>query len=720
MLGTVDGRRQEARTAYEAARAEAVRDELARMPVSRLRGMTRDQVRLGPLEAVGFTTMWSLVGERVGRLQVIDGVGPDTAAQVVGATWRLHRALERTMRVRFDVDRRPDTQTRLLACLRHFEQAEQATDPVRDELADLAGRVEPLLPAASLAGSRLRMLLAGRRRRRQARAALDELDRVVAVSGIDPTDPRWQKALGLRPDGPERPERPDVPELDGSIWNDYRERAVAYNGLLVAIASLDGEPEAVHGHIPSEIAGRIDTHALDTSLLAVSLRGYQAFGARFALAQGRAILGDEMGLGKTIEALAAIGHLHAGGATHSLVVCPASVLANWAHEVEQHSRVRAFRLHGADRRRNLRAWVRHGGVGVVTYDSLKSLVVPDGLPVALLVADEAHYVKNPAAKRTQATLRHIRAVDRVLFLTGTPMENRLDEFRNLVGHIRPDLAEKMEPGAGLVGTDAFRAAVADVYLRRNQSDVLEELPPRIDNDEWVEPTAADRRAYAGAVASGNFMAMRRAAFEAAAVGQSAKLHRLVEIVDEAADNGRKTVVFSSFLDVLRAVDQALDGRSAGLLTGRLDPSSRQALIDEFSASPEPVVLVSQIQAGGVGLNIQAASVVVLTEPQWKPSIEDQAVARLHRLGQLRPVHVHRLLAEGGVDERMLEILTTKRQLFDEYVRMSDLKDASPHAIDVSALAAAPQAQAERRIIELERRRLGLTPDGSADPATDRG
>jgi superfamily II DNA or RNA helicase len=713
VLGIVEARRQEARTAYEAARAEAVRDELARLPVSRLREMTKDQLRLGPLEAVGFTTVASLVDERVGRLQVIDGVGPDTAAQVVGATWQLHRALERSVRVRFDVDRRPDTQTRLLACLRHVEEAEQATDPVRDELADLAGRVEPLLAEAALAGSRLRMLFAGSTRRRRARAALDELDALVAVSGIDRADPRWRRALRLRPDGP---------ESDGSIWDDYRKRAVAYNGLLVAIASLDGDPDAVHGHIPSEIAERIDTHGLDTSLLDVSLRGYQAFGARFALAQGRAILGDEMGLGKTVEALAAIGHLHAGGATHSLVVCPASVLANWSHEVEQHSRLRAFRLHGADRDRNLRAWADHGGVGVVTYDSLKSLVVPDGLPVALLVADEAHYVKNPSAKRTQATLRHVRAVDRVLFLTGTPMENRLDEFRNLVAHLRPDLAERMEPGAGLVGTDAFRAAVADVYLRRNQSDVLEELPPRIDNDEWVEPTPADRRAYARAVGSGNFMAMRRAAFEAAAAGQSAKLHRLVEIVDEAADNGWKTVVFSSFLDVLRAVDQALDGRSAGLLSGRLDPSSRQGLIDSFSASPEPLVLVSQIQAGGVGLNIQAASVVVLAEPQWKPSIEDQAVARLHRLGQLRPVHVHRLLAEGGVDQRMLEILATKRDLFDEYVRMSDLKDASPHATDVSALAAAPQAHAERRIIELERRRLGLTPDGpdapddgSADP-----
>jgi len=478
---------------------------------------------------------------------------------------------------------------------------------------------------------------------------------------------------------------------------------------LRAVDFACGEPEAVHGHIPRAIAERIDTHELDTSLLTVSLRGYQAFGARFALTQGRAILGDEMGLGKTVEALAAIGHLHAGGATHSMVVCPASVLPNWAHEVEQHSRLRAFRLHGPDRPARLAAWAREGGVGVVTYDSLKSLALPEGLAVGLLVADEAHYVKNPSAQRTQATLRLVRAVDRVLLLTGTPVENRLDEFRSLVDHIRPDLAARMEPQVGLVGADAFRAAIADVYLRRNQSDVLDELPPRIDNDEWVEPTAADRGAYARAVASGNFMAMRRAAFDAAATGESAKLRRLVEIVDEAAGNGWKTVVFSSFLDVLRSVEQALGDRCVGLLSGRLDPSARQALVDELTAATEPRVLVSQIQAGGTGLNIQAASVVILAEPQWKPSIEDQAVARLHRLGQARPVHVHLLLTEDGVDQRMRDILAAKRQVFDEYVRTSDLKDASPHATDVNALATAPKAQSERQIIADERHRLNLPP-----------
>ena len=127
--------------------------------------------------------------------------------------------------------------------------------------------------------------------------------------------------------------------------------------------------------------------------------------------------------------------------------------------------------------------------------------------------------------------------------------------------------------------------------------------------------------------------------------------------------------------------------------------------------PRPAVLVSQIQAGGVGLNMQAASVVILTEPQWKPSAEDQAVARCHRMGQVRPVNVHRLLAENSVDQRTLDILATKSVLFDEYVRRSDLKDASPDAVDVSDAAATgqavSQAEAERRIIELERRRFGF-------------
>ena len=135
-----------------------------------------------------------------------------------------------------------------------------------------------------------------------------------------------------------------------------------------------------------------------------------------------------------------------------------------------------------------------------------------------------------------------------------------------------------------------------------------------------------------------------------------QLRRLAEITEEATQNGRKVVVFSYFRDGLSTVTQALGAMAVGPITGDVPPTRRQDLIDEFTARQSPSVLVAQIQAGGVGLNIQAASVVIITEPQWNPAIEDQAIARAHRMGQVRRVDVHRLLAEDSVDQRILEIL----------------------------------------------------------------
>src|ERR1022692_4410895 len=241
----------------------------------------------------------------------------------------------------------------------------------------------------------------------------------------------------------------------------------------------------------------------------------------------------------------------------------------------------------------------------------------------------------------------------------------------------------------------------------------------MEMQEWVELAGPDRTAYKEAVASGNFMAMRRAAYAPGNVAGSAKLGRLIEIADEAASNGRKVVVFSYFRDVIQTVMAALGDVAVGPLTGSVPPVSRQGLVDDFTERSGPAVLVSQIQAGGVGLNIQAASVVVLTEPQWKPTIEDQAIARCHRMGQVRAVDVHRLLAEDTVDQRMLDLVAAKAVLFDEYVRRSELKDHSPDAVDVSDLKAAKdvgtQPEAERQIIEMEQKRLRMEAALLAEP-----
>jgi SNF2 family DNA or RNA helicase len=215
------------------------------------------------------------------------------------------------------------------------------------------------------------------------------------------------------------------------------------------------------------------------------------------------------------------------------------------------------------------------------------------------------------------------------------------------------------------------------------------------------------------------MAMRRAAYAPGAISGSAKLARLTDLVEEATANDRKVVVFSYFKDVIATVERVLGHLVVGVITGAVAPVERQRLVDAFTDLGRPGVLVSQVEAGGVGLNIQAASVVILTEPQWKPTTEEQAIARCHRMGQVRPVNVHRLLALDSVDQRMLEILARKSSLFDEYVRRSDLKDATPDAVDVSGVEAtrdvASQTELERRIMDAERRRLGIAGDGAHSP-----
>ncbi|WP_079056899.1 gluconokinase, GntK/IdnK-type [Streptomyces niveiscabiei] len=449
---------------------------------------------------------------------------------------------------------------------------------------------------------------------------------------------------------------------------------------------------------PEEIAERVRVQRLDDTHRRVSLRGYQEFGARFALARRKVILGDEMGLGKTIQAIAVLAHLAAEGHRRFLVVCPASVLVNWTREVEARSALPVRVLHGPARHDAFADWRGRGGVGVTTFEALRGFPVPGPDEVGLLVVDEAHAVKNPEAKRSRAVARWTERCERALFLTGTPMENRIAEFRSLVGMLDGEVAEALRDR----DAHAFRRIAAPVYLRRNQRDVLTELPLLQHTDEWEELSASDEEAYRDAVRAGNFMAMRRAAY--ARPERSAKLNRLREIVREAAQTGQKTVVFSHFRDVLAVAGAALaaDVPVYGPLDGATPAVRRQLVVDDFGGAAGPAVLLAQIQAAGVGLNVQAASVVVLCEPQTTPALEHQAVARAHRMGQVRPVRVHRLLATGGVDERLLQLLAHKARLFDTYARRSAVAEATPDAVDVSDTGLA------RRVVEEEQLRLGLT------------
>jgi superfamily II DNA or RNA helicase len=673
--------RDHALAAGEAVRKDEVRRLLAEMPVERLKDATRDRLRIGPLTDAGITTIQAVL-DNGDYLEYLPGVGATTATRMWGAAQTLWQTTYDEMPVRVDIKNRTSEATELLRRLGAWD----AMLKIKGATSDLA-LAKALTPLAQALDEKVSHIIVLCR----ARSVAEFRQAVEAVA---------RRARQIA----------NIPRASDSSdpWDDFLHRPADYFAMLAELGFITEDEQKTHGDLPEDIVEAIRELELDTQHLAVSLRGYQSFGAKFALVQRRVIIGDEMGLGKTVEALAALAHLRSRGFHHTLVICPAAVVTNWVREIQSKSALRPHRIHGPGRETAARNWIRNGGVAVTTFETLgwfenRILAVLD---LGCVVVDEAHYIKNPAALRTQRVTRILNANDRAILMTGTPLENRIDEFRHLVGYIRPDLLVEVNEFA----PRRFRRQVAPAYLRRNQEDVLTELPELVEVDEWLPMSREDAAAYRNAVAAGNFMAMRQAALSQG--GKSEKMLRLVEIVEEAEDNGRRVIVFSHFRDVLDQVTRSLPGQVFGPLTGSVPATARQIIVDQFSTAGHGAVLVSQIIAGGVGLNIQAASVVVICEPQLKPTTEWQAIARAHRMGQLESVQVHRLLSEEGVDLRVTEILAKKRELFDEFARISDTADSAPEALDLS------EADLAREVIAAERARLFSTSAGAAMPPQD--
>ena len=438
----------------------------------------------------------------------------------------------------------------------------------------------------------------------------------------------------------------------------------------------------LQGGLPAGIAMDVENTRLITGPLTASLRRYQTFGARYLILQERALLGDDMGLGKTVQVLAAMSHLHALGARHFLVVAPNSVIINWCREVEKHTEMSPVLLHGPERDERLAQWRIEGGVAITTYGTLSKLI-DDIETVDYFAADEAHMAKNPAAIRSQAVAQAADRSQYVALMTGTALENRLSELQYLVQIVQPGLMPELnkiiDHPSGVIKPEDVVRALAPAYLRRTQADVLTELPERVELEEWVDLTDADKKAYDAAKI--DMMSRRLAVNVGDGNRTSAKYERLSEILEEHADAKRKVVVFSYFRQTIEDVCALAGG--APRITGDTSGAQRQQIIDEFSTDPTATVLVSQIEAGGLGINLQAAQVVILMEAQFKPSIEWQAIARVHRMGQSRSVMVHRLLARNTIEERLVQLIAEKTQIFKHFAHDSSVRDASLMAVDTS-------------------------------------
>ncbi|MFF4172228.1 SNF2-related protein [Streptomyces sp. NPDC001744] len=484
--------------------------------------------------------------------------------------------------------------------------------------------------------------------------------------------------------------------LTGTTEVDGRPVEVAATGWLERLRERLAEPEGGRPEVPQPAA------------LAATLRDYQLRGLDWlhrmtSLGLG-GCLADDMGLGKTITVIAL--HLHRqtdpASAGPTLVVCPASLLGNWQREVEKFAPgTPVRRFHGAAR--DLEG-LADGGFVLTTYGTMRldaeRLAARDW---GLVVADEAQHVKNPYSA-TARRLRTIGARARVA-LSGTPVENNLSELWAILdwttpgllgglGAFRTRFAAAVEGGRDPAAAERLAALVRPFLLRRRKSDpgIAPELPPKTETDRSVPLTPEQTGLYEAvvretlaAISEADGMARRGLVVKLLTAlkqicnhpaqylkekdpriaGRSGKLELLDELLDTILAEGARTLVFTQYVGMARLLESHLAARGVRtqFLHGGTPVAEREAMVARFQDGGVPVFLLS-LKAAGTGLNLTRAEHVVHYDRWWNPAVEAQATDRAYRIGQDRPVQVHRLIAEGTIEDRIAVMLDRKRELAD--------------------------------------------------------
>lgn len=489
---------------------------------------------------------------------------------------------------------------------------------------------------------------------------------------------------------------------------DARGEVKVAGAAAFALEAVLDEDSGRHAAFVAQVERMRSAEALQPVLprdLQAELRDYQIDGFRFlmrlATAELGACLADDMGLGKTVQALAVL--LARAGEGPALVVAPTSVIGNWRREAERFAPRLNLRVYGDGDRAEALSELRAGDLLLVSYGLLAgSAEAFAARRFASLVLDEAQAIKNPATQRAQA----VRGLDAAFRLacTGTPMENHLGELWSLFRVLNPGLLGSEEQFRRRFLTplerdprgperEVLRRLLAPFLLRRTKAEVLSELPPRTEIVLQVEPSAEEARLLAalrrqaidklrgegGPIEQrrmhilAELTRLRRAACHPQLVAPelglaSSKLEQLVELLAELVDNRHRSLVFSQFTDYLAIVRRRLEheGISYQYLDGSTPQKARDAEVAAFQEGQGEVFLLS-LKAGGVGLNLTAADYVIHLDPWWNPAVEQQASDRAHRIGQTRPVTVYKLVLAGSIEEQILDLHGSKRELVDQVI-----------------------------------------------------
>jgi SNF2 family DNA or RNA helicase len=395
-----------------------------------------------------------------------------------------------------------------------------------------------------------------------------------------------------------------------------------------------------------------------------------------------ALLADEMGLGKTAQVIIALRLLlHSGLIRRALVVCPKPLVINWTRELKTWGEDVPFEVIGGDTQARKGQWfasktpLKLVNYELVTRDA--GFVADESIHFDVVVLDEAQRIKNRESKTAQV-VRSI-ARDRSWAMTGTPIENRVEDLINIFAFVDPERIPAETP------PKLLPELTRDCILRRVKEEVATDMPPKVIHDVVLELTPAQRESYDRAEQEGIIhlndlgdtitvqhvfelvMRLKQICNFDPRTGESAKLEQLLADVAEAADNGRKAIVFSQWVQPLEFLAKALAEHSPLLYHGKVPHVQRQPILDEFKADARKRLLLMTYGTGSVGLNLQCANYVFLFDRWWNPAVEDQAINRAHRLGQKETVFVTRFVTQGTIEERIAEILRKKRELFEEMI-----------------------------------------------------
>lgn len=648
---------KEVKKGYRALRETLAIDLLKDRDVEDLNA-SHDGIRVKAFREHGVRTVADVCKVSAKALQSVPGVGPAMAEKAKRNADAIRIAVGRRVRVSFDRDRRIAEQSRLLVSLTKLMHMRMYGNGAEKLYEASHSGIQIRLKVSECIGNAVTWFFTSGDKKQQALLAYDELREYVKES--------YAREAGEIISGVQ-----NLPQVsEEAAWDEFALNAAEFYALLFAVAEGSTEAQSDYGGIPGKLVEAVNRTELKAEGLKADLRRYQVFGTKYILYGKRVLLGDEMGLGKTVEAIAAMNHLRLEGKSHFLVVCPLSVLVNWKREVAKFSDITVDEIYGWDRGDELNEWVEHGGAAITTYETASKIDLPNGLAVDMLVIDEAQYIKNSETLRSRAVRHLIERSDRVLMMSGTPLENRVSEMVSLIRCLQPEIAARVQQLTGLSDAERFRVEIAPVYLRRTREQVLTELPEKEEIQEWGVLNEAEADAYKEALGTDNFMEVRRVSWNVSDWSNSTKLQRLLEITEEAEADKRKVIVFSFFRNTLRIVETALGSRAAGVIDGSMPMKGRQELLDTFRTDPAKTVLICQVVAGGVGLNVQEASVIIFCEPQLKPSMEEQAIGRAYRMGQSRKVTVHRLLIQDTVDERILAVLEGKKEEFNAFANES--------------------------------------------------